>query len=168
MSADLDHGRAIGATAGPFDPRPERLMDESFPAVPDAVARARLTLIERLRRLGADDRSLGDVAIAVSEACTNAVVHAYRKAARGTFDVAAVVEDDLVHVAVTDHGAGLQPRTDSPGLGLGLPLIASVSDSLAITSVRPDTKGNGNADNGGRGTMLSMTFTLRRQAQPLL
>jgi serine/threonine-protein kinase RsbW len=168
MSANPNPSRAFGSSAGRSVPGREHLMDESFPAVAEAVAHVRVTLVDRLRRLGADDRLLDDVALAVSEACTNAVVHAYRKAARGTFDVAAAVEEDLIQVAVTDHGVGLQPRTDSPGLGLGLPLIASVSDSLAITSVRPDINANGNANNGGRGTTLSMTFTLRRQARPLL
>ena len=168
MSANPNLSRAFGSSAGPSVRGREHLMYECFPAVADAVAQARLTLVDRLRRLGADDRLLDDVALAVSEACTNAVVHAYRKAARGTFDVAAVVEEDLVRVAVTDHGVGLQPRTDSPGLGLGLPLIASLSDSLAVKSVRPDTNGNGSANHGGRGTVLSMTFTLRRQAHPRL
>jgi anti-sigma regulatory factor (Ser/Thr protein kinase) len=123
-------------------------MDESFPAVPDAVARARLTLIERLRGLGADDRSLTDVAIAVSEACTNAVVHAYPENGRGTFEVAAVVEEDRVHVDVADHGVGLRARIDSPGLGLGLPLIASISDSMAVTSRTADINGDGTSPAG--------------------
>ena len=81
MSAQPNHSRAFGEPTGPSAPRPEQVMDESFAAVPDAVARARLTLVERLRGLGADDRSLTDVAIAVSEACTNAVVHAYPETA---------------------------------------------------------------------------------------
>jgi serine/threonine-protein kinase RsbW len=143
-------------------------MDESFAAVPDAVAAARLTLVGRLRGLGADDRSLTDVALAVSEACTNAVVHAYRDTKRGTFEVAAAVEDDLVHIAVTDHGGGLRARNDSPGLGLGLPLIASLSHSMAVKSRPPIPSDGVNGNARGCGTVLSMTFTLRRQAQPQL
>ena len=168
MSANPKYPRHARLSAGSFVPGPEHVMDESFFAVPDAVAQARLTLVDRLQGLGADDRSLSDVALAVSEACTNAVMHAYRQTTRGSFEVAAAVEDDLVHVAVTDHGDGLRPRTDSPGLGLGLALIASVSDSLAVKSIRPNTNGSGNANTGGGGTVLSMTFTLRRQARPLL
>ena len=160
MSANPKHSRAFGSSAGASVPGREQVMNESFAAVPDAVAQARLALVGRLRGLGADDQSLDDVALAVSEACTNAVVHAYRETTSGTFEVAAAVKGDLVHVSVTDYGGGLRARTDSPGLGLGLPLITSLSDSLAVRSGPRRTNGNA----GGPGTVLSMTFTLRRQA----
>jgi signal transduction histidine kinase len=52
-------------------------------------------------------------------------------------------------VTVRDNGCGMQPRADSPGAGLGLPLIASLADSFSV-SVPPEG-----------GTELSMTFPLR-------
>ena len=79
MSANPKHLRPSRSSAGSSLSRQEHVMDESFPAVPDAVTQARLTLVDRLRALGADDGSLDDVALAVSEACTNAVMHAYGK-----------------------------------------------------------------------------------------
>jgi PAS domain S-box-containing protein len=49
-------------------------------------------------------------------------------------------------VTVVDDGRGMQPRADSPGLGLGLPTIASLTTSMDM-----------HAPPGG-GTALTMTF----------
>jgi serine/threonine-protein kinase RsbW len=61
--------------------------------------------------------------------------------------------DEELVVIVRDEGRGIAPRTDSPGLGLGLPLIASLAESLEL----------------GRGedqrTEVRMTFRL--QEEPL-
>ena len=48
-------------------------------------------------------------------------------------------EGQLV-IAVRDRGAGLRPRTDSPGLGLGLPLIASVANRVEVFDDEPGTR----------------------------
>jgi anti-sigma regulatory factor (Ser/Thr protein kinase) len=53
-------------------------------------------------------QTMADIRLAVTEACTNVVVHAY--------------PDD----------AGITPRADSPGLGLGLPLIASLASTVEL------------------------------------
>ena len=69
----------------------------------------------------------------VSEAVTNAVVHAYRDRERpGQVHVSASLEDEGVEVAVADDGIGLRPRADSPGVGLGMPLIADLADRVEI------------------------------------
>ena len=51
-----------------------------------------------------------------------------------------------LHVTVSDDGVGMVPRLDSPGLGVGLPFIAHLADTLDIEH-SPDG-----------GTRLSMTF----------
>jgi len=92
---------------------------------------------------------LDAVRLAVSEAVSNVVVHSYRDAERhGEFTISIEGENDVLHVIVRDHGCGMQPRADSPGAGLGLPLIASLADSFSVV-VPPDG-----------GTELSMTFPL--------
>jgi hypothetical protein len=45
--------------------------------------------------------------------------------------LATLTEQDL-NVTVRDEGRGITPRPDSPGLGLGLPLIASLADSVQL------------------------------------
>jgi anti-sigma regulatory factor (Ser/Thr protein kinase) len=74
------------------------------------------------------------VALALSEAATNAVLHAYVDApAPGEVMVTAQrLSDDGIVLAVCDSGRGMQPRADSPGLGLGLALVAANASKLEV------------------------------------
>jgi serine/threonine-protein kinase RsbW len=78
------------------------------------------------------EQALSDVKLAVTEACTNVVVHAYEPDAEGPLGVAATLSSDRLIVVVSDQGRGIVPRPDSPGLGLGLPLIATLAESLEL------------------------------------
>ena len=76
---------------------------------------------------------LSDIALAITEATTNVVLHAYRdREVPGTVTIEAEHYDDHVCLYVRDEGTGLAPRVDSPGLGLGLGLIAQVADSADV------------------------------------
>jgi anti-sigma regulatory factor (Ser/Thr protein kinase) len=97
--------------------------------------------------LDVSDQTLSDIKLAVTEACTNVVVHAYPQG-EGPMGVRARVEDRRLTVIVTDEGRGIVPRPDSPGLGLGLPLIATLAESLEL--------GTGEQDR----TEVRMTFDL--------
>jgi anti-sigma regulatory factor (Ser/Thr protein kinase) len=92
-----------------------------------------------------------EVALAVSEAVNNVVVHAYRDRQAGTepgrVHVAVTLERDALVVAVSDEGTGMKPRTDSPGAGLGLPIIATLADRVEV-------------DRLANGTRLVMAFRL--------
>ena len=81
--------------------------------------------------LDVDDQVLADVKLAVTEACTNVVVHAYQ-GGDGPMEIAAVILDDRLAIAIRDEGRGMLPRPDSPGLGLGLPLIATLAETLEL------------------------------------
>ena len=79
---------------------------------------------------------IDDVELAASEAATNVVIHAYGdREVPGTIDVSATVVADELWVIITDVGLGLRPRPDSPGLGLGLAIIAQLADGVDL--VRP-------------------------------
>jgi len=81
------------------------------------------------------------LALAVTEACANVVLHAYLDAeAPGVLEVRAWTADAVLFVEVADDGRGMVPRIDSPGLGLGLPLIAQVADVVEIHT-RPERRG---------------------------
>ena len=77
------------------------------------------------------------IALAVSEAMTNAVMHAHTDVAPQDIEVSVEVTADAVVVTVADSGRGMQPRSDSPGLGLGLPLIASLTQRFDVEQ-RPE------------------------------
>lgn len=104
-------------------------------AVPENVAIVRHVFSGLGDALQFDAEKTDDLRLAVSEACTNAVIHAYSGRDDGVMEIEATVESPLLHVLVRDRGRGLRPRLDSPGLGMGLPLIAALSASLELTTV---------------------------------
>ena len=79
-----------------------------------------------------DEEILSNIRLAVTEACTNVVVHAYPDEHEGLLEVAATLQADKLEIVVRDEGPGIGPRPGSPGLGLGLPLIASLTESVQL------------------------------------
>ena len=118
-------------------------------AMADNVPLVRHALRGLLEASGVAEDRVSDITLAVTEACANAVLHAYAKQHRGSFEVSARLTDggDLA-VVVRDHGSGMAPRVDSPGLGVGLPVMAAIADTLEI-----DTPADA-------GTLVRMTFDL--------
>jgi anti-sigma regulatory factor (Ser/Thr protein kinase) len=131
------------ASADPVTPD----LELTLPSRPENVAVVRHALGGFGDALDVPDQALADIKLAVTEACTNVVVHAYPDG-EGPLGIAAWVRDDRLTVVVHDEGRGMLPRPDSPGLGLGLPLIATLADSLELGS-GPDER-----------TEVRMTFLL--------
>jgi anti-sigma regulatory factor (Ser/Thr protein kinase) len=110
-------------------------LHRSMDAVPASVPALRGAIAEFVIAAGVREPLLTSVKLAVSEAVTNAVLHAYVGAVRpGAVRVAAWLEKDSLLVEVSDDGGGMMPRLDSPGLGVGLPFIADTADTLDISS----------------------------------
>jgi anti-sigma regulatory factor (Ser/Thr protein kinase) len=129
----------------------------TMPARAEGVAVVRQALAGMADALAVDAAVLADMKMAVSEACTNVVVHAYDDPA-GTLEVDMSADDVGLTIRVRDHGRGIQPQPKSerevPALGLGLPLIAALSDTFEVQG------------DEGRGTEVRMTFTYAREADP--
>jgi anti-sigma regulatory factor (Ser/Thr protein kinase) len=111
-----------------------RSLELDLAAEPESPARVRQALREALAGVAVD---IDAVELAVSEAVANVTVHAYRDtrppgADPGRVRVSARIDGDELWVVISDDGVGMAPRPDSPGLGLGLPLIAQLSDGLGI------------------------------------
>lgn len=117
-----------------------------------SVPAARRELSEFARAAGASAGQIDAVRLAVSEALTNAVLHAYGDQPGDVHVTAAVVPGEL-WVLIADDGRGLEPKTDRPGLGFGLALISQVSDELAIVP------------RAGGGTEVRMRFDLHSEDQ---
>lgn len=110
-----------------------RNLNETYEATPAAVAEARKRLAEFAAAAGATATQIDAVRLAISEAMTNAVRHAYQDTV-GEIQVNAAIVSGELWVLIADHGVGLRPQADRPGLGLGLGLISQVSDDFAIVS----------------------------------
>lgn len=128
-------------------------LSREWPAVAASVSEARSAVTAFAEDAGATGDALAAVSLAVSEAVTNAVLHAYLDHDEpGPIRVQARLEAATVIVEVADQGRGMLPRTDSPGLGLGLPLIAQMTESLEVH------------DRDGGGTEIRMAFSLTATA----
>jgi anti-sigma regulatory factor (Ser/Thr protein kinase) len=108
-------------------------LEVTLPAIPASIGHLRSYAREFATGAGATDEAVTDIALAISEAATNAVVHAYPagKAANGTASLRGNVADDWLELAVADRGAGFRPGP-SGGLGFGLKVMAQVSDSMRV------------------------------------
>jgi anti-sigma regulatory factor (Ser/Thr protein kinase) len=102
-----------------------------FRAQSHAVADARHAAIAFAREHAVPTERLDAIALAVSEATTNVVMHAYRdRDDPGTFTLGLDLEGGSLVIDVRDDGLGMGPRSNSPGLGFGLPIIAKVTDAF--------------------------------------
>ncbi|HXA54608.1 MAG TPA: ATP-binding protein [Solirubrobacteraceae bacterium] len=107
-------------------------MQIAIPARAENIAIVRHALGALEDGYALDPQTLSDIRLAVTEACTNVVVHAYPDGEEGPMEVLTTLLGEELLVVVRDEGAGIGPRPDSPGLGLGLPLIASLSESVQL------------------------------------
>jgi serine/threonine-protein kinase RsbW len=104
----------------------------SLQARPENVAVVRHVLGAFAEALRLPPELVEDMRLAVTEACTNVVRHAYRDGEDGAIDVLIRPDGDRLELVVSDHGRGLGPTADVTGPGLGLPLIAALADSLEL------------------------------------
>jgi anti-sigma regulatory factor (Ser/Thr protein kinase) len=118
---------------------PERSVDTeapdlelTLPARPENVAVARHAIGGFADVVDVPDQTLADVKLAVTEACTNVVRHAYDGADPGRLEIVICPDGDILEVVVSDHGRGIGPSPDTAGPGLGLPLIAALTHRLEI------------------------------------
>lgn len=101
-----------------------------FAAEPQCVAQARLLASAHARWVGAESR---DVALAVSEAFTNAVVHAYPDTtSAGEVELVVSRYPTELEVTVSDDGQGIIASKSSAGLGVGLIVIKQLTTRFDI------------------------------------
>ncbi len=117
----------------------------TIPAKAEYITLGRLALtgIARLRPVPLSHEVLGDLKLALTEACTNSVRHAYGGGG-GAVEITYELREDRLVVEVTDQGAGFRPAVGgerggdgelSEG-GLGIAIIEALTDELEITEGR--------------------------------
>lgn len=109
------------------------------------LGRLALTGLSKVRPLGED--VLGDLKLALTEACTNSVRHAYGDGG-GVVEIVYELHHDRLVVEVADDGEGFNPgEADDDGSedlsegGLGIAIIRSLTDELEIGS-SPGSRGS--------------------------
>lgn len=117
-----------------------------IPALSEYVAVIRLAISGVATRMHFNIEEIEDIKIAVSEACTNVVQHAYTDTETGNINLTATLYPDRLDITIVDSGRGFDaqnPVSDKQdgsngvnfGLGLGLTFIRSLMDSSEIISV---------------------------------
>lgn len=117
-----------------------------MPAEPASVPVLRHRASRFATEHGLGGRVVGDVALAVSEAVTNAVKYADATGADGVVELSGALQGDWLEVTVRDRGEAFG-RESADGLGLGLAIIARLCAEMKIVQE-------------GDGTEVRMRFPL--------
>jgi serine/threonine-protein kinase RsbW len=112
----------------------------TIPAKPEYIVLARLALSGLAQVRPVEPETLADLKLALTEACSNSVRHAYREDRVGTVDVRYELNGSQLAVEVVDEGSGFDVDSADGELGeldeggLGLAIIRALTDELAIDS----------------------------------
>lgn len=135
----------------------------SMPARAEYIGVARLLISGVATRVGFDYDVIEDIKLAVAEACTNVIRHAYEGDPDGKLCIQSTIYPGRIVIKVIDHGKGfdidgvmekLGPLVRETGIedlaegGLGLFLIHTLMDEVEIS--------------GGQGVVLTMTKYVQR------
>ncbi len=106
----------------------------TVPATAENVIVVRQAVAGLGEALGLSGSRIADLKTVITEACNNVVLHAYDEEA-GPLQVIAIPGDEQLEIQVADEGHGFRPRASEgdASLGLGLPLIAALSDNFEIS-----------------------------------
>lgn len=115
-----------------------------FPSLPDNVQFARTAIALFASQLDFTVDELEDIKVAVSEAVTNAVIHAYRDRI-GSIVLEAKLTDNTLEITVEDRGCGIadveqarEPTFTTASLeehlGLGLTFVQELMDGMELES----------------------------------
>jgi serine/threonine-protein kinase RsbW len=137
------------------DPDLGRTVRLTIPAKPEYITLSRLALAGLSRVRSFPDETLADLKLALTEACSNSVRHAYGDG-EGHVDISFELRDDRLIVEVADDGSGFElehgVKNDEDVLsegGLGIAIIRSIADDVEI-----------GAGEGGRGSRLRFVKVL--------
>lgn len=134
-----------------FEPDGGRTIELRIPAKPEYITLCRLALtgLGQLREIGED--TMADLKLALTEAVSNSVRHAYGPEGEGSVDVRYELHPDRLGIEVVDDGAGFDPddprdRGEQNGEeltegGLGIAIIRSIADEFELEST-PGVRGS--------------------------
>jgi serine/threonine-protein kinase RsbW len=111
----------------------------TIPAKPEYITLGRLALTAIAGVRPVSDETLHDLKLALTEACTNSVRHAYENGREGNVEIVYELQPDRLVIEVGDEGAGFELLDDSNGHegeleegGLGIEIIRALADEVEI------------------------------------
>lgn len=115
-------------------PEPVAYVHRSWPADPRQLSVIRRLVCGWLAPLGLDDNETADLVLAVDEAVSNAIEHAYAggEGGDGTVELLLWTEPDALCIEVVDHGVWKAPTGETPSRGRGIHVMRNVADSVLI------------------------------------
>lgn len=119
-----------------------------IPAKAEYVTLCRLALTGLAQLRAMDDATVADIKLALTEAVSNSVRHAYDDSTDGHVDIRYELHPDRLDIEVVDDGAGFDPD-EPPALegeelsegGLGIAIIRTIADEFEIDS-KPGVRGS--------------------------
>ena len=152
----MDHGTQANERSPRRDGSSSHAVRLVIPAKAEYIALVRLALSGLARAHEFSEETLADLKLAVTEACSNAVRHAYDAGGEGPVEVVYEAAHDRLVVEVADSGGGFDPAGRGVGGaselnegGLGIAIIREIADELEI--------GGGP---GGKGSKLRFVKTI--------
>ncbi len=120
--------------------RDSGVVELSIPAKAEYIALCRLALAGLAQVRALEEETLADLKLALTEACSNSIRHAYEAGRTGVVDIRYELNGEQLAVEVADEGSGFE--LDATGAqngdldegGLGLAIIRAVTDELAVES----------------------------------
>ena len=111
----------------------------TIPAKPEYITLGRLALTALSRVRPISEEALSDLKLALTEACTNSVRHAYDDGREGLVEIVYTLRPDRLVIEVADDGDGFDPNLatafDDDELsegGLGIAIIRAVTDEVEL------------------------------------
>jgi anti-sigma regulatory factor (Ser/Thr protein kinase) len=118
----------------------------TLPARPESLVFCRLALVGLSRAIVIEPETLADLKLVVTEACSNAVRHAYGPD-EGTVEVRFRIEPDAIEIEVEDGGRGFGEQADASEAleadepAMGLAIMRALTDGLELLA-GPDGRGS--------------------------
>lgn len=114
-----------------------------MPATADQLSEIRRRLFAWLEPTGVSSAVAADIVLAVNEACTNCIEHAYRDIEPGLIEIEASVEagpdGDRIVICVADFGTWRAPPSQPTTRGRGLPIMTAMSDDVDLARTSAGT-----------------------------
>ena len=115
----------------------------TVPARAEFIALGRLALTGLARTRVHSAEIVADLKLALTEACSNSVRHAYDEGREGVVEILYELSEDRIAIQVTDDGSGFDPKIlkraqeELDEGGLGIAIIRALTDELEI-GARPE------------------------------